>query len=125
MEKANGDEQDKEQARQAVQKAQNNPATVEDVRNSTTADLNNDGFVTLDEVVAMERAGLSDDEMIKRLEATNQIFELSADQQKYLRDRGVSQHVIDRMQQINADKREQILGDQNNNQTKGSEVISQ
>src|SRR6266487_520856 len=72
----------------AAQKAQSSPATAADAKNSSTADLNDDGFVTLDEVVAMRDAGISDKEMIKRLQKTQQYFELTADQQKYLRDHG-------------------------------------
>ena len=52
---------------QANNTAQSKPATVQDVNNSTTADLNHDGFVTLDEVAAMASAGLSEQEMVKRL----------------------------------------------------------
>lgn len=110
MEKADADEEDREEARQAVQEAQTDPATVEDVRQSDTADLNDDGFVTLDEVLAMQRAGLTDQTMLDRLEATDQIFELSPDQEQYLINRGVSRYVVDQMQQINLEQREQILG---------------
>ncbi|MFW6060934.1 MAG: glycine zipper domain-containing protein [Phycisphaeraceae bacterium] len=121
MEKADADDEDREEAREAVQEAQTDPATVQDVQQADTADLNDDGFVTLDEVLAMERAGLTDQEMINRLEATDQIFELSPDQEQYLADRGVSQRVIDQMQRINLEQREQILADTE----RGGEVIGQ
>jgi hypothetical protein len=78
----------------ADKKAQTAPATAADVRNATTADLNDDGFVTLDEVVAMKDAGLSDKEQITRLERTQQYFELTSEQEKYLEDRGVSHKVV-------------------------------
>jgi hypothetical protein len=71
---------DHDSATQATQKAQTHPATAQDVRNSNTADLNHDGFVTLDEVTAMQSAGLSDQEMLRRLRATDQIFELTSEQ---------------------------------------------
>jgi len=103
---------DTQGAAQAHQNAQANPATAAQVRNSTTADLNNDGFVTLDEVVAMKQAGLSDREMISRMKATGQVFELSSEQQQYLRDRGVSQNVITQMDSINQDKKQQLLNNQ-------------
>ena len=93
----------KEEAQQAVQKAQQNPASPADVKNSTTADLNNDGFVTLDEVVALEKAGLKDRDIIDRLERTQQYFELTPEQQKFLRDRGVSETVIAAMERMNPD----------------------
>ncbi|MDQ6630214.1 MAG: glycine zipper domain-containing protein [Verrucomicrobiota bacterium] len=97
--------QDQEAAAGAMHKAKENPATAEDARKAMTADLNNDGFVTLDEVVAMKSASLSDEQMIERMKATDQIFELTADQEKYLRDHGVSQEVVTQMAQINKNKR--------------------
>src|SRR6266566_6561027 len=80
------DDQSKAAAAAAAQKAQVEPASAVDVKKSTTADLNDDGFVTLDEVVAMKDAGLSDKEQINRLRATQQYFELTSDQEKYLED---------------------------------------
>lgn len=89
-----------EDARYANDRAQREPARPEDVRHSDTADLNRDGFVTLDEVVAMQKARLSDREMIDRLQRTNQYFELTADQEDYLRSRGVNNRVIYAMRDI-------------------------
>ena len=103
------DSNDKNSATSATRKAQENPATAEDARQSMTADLNLDGFVTLDEVVAMKEASFSDEKMIERLKATDQVFELTADQEKYLSDRGVSRSVIQQMAQINQDKRDAVL----------------
>jgi hypothetical protein len=74
---------------------------VEQARTATTADLNNDGFVTLDEVVAMKQAGLTDSEMIERLRATRQVFQLTDEQRRYLADRGVSSVVVDQMVAMN------------------------
>src|SRR5438094_2783609 len=58
---ANLDKKDKNKTREdgikASQNAQKNPAKASDVKESSTADLNDDGFVTLDEVVAMKDAG--------------------------------------------------------------------
>jgi hypothetical protein len=114
--KLTGNERD--EAIEAARSAESNPATAEQARRATTADINSDGFVTLDEVVAMEKAGFSDDEMVQRLRATDQIFELADEQEDYLTDRGVSRDVIREMEAINQDKREQLLGDR-----RGSEVI--
>jgi hypothetical protein len=112
MEKAeDADEEDREDARDAVREAQDNPATAEDARDADTADLNNDGFVTIDEVIAMAEAGLTDQEMIRRLRATDQIFELTPQQQDYLVANGVSPEVVDTMLNINRAERERILGD--------------
>lgn len=100
---------DSEGARQAAREAQAQPATVDDAQKATTADLDSDGFVTMDEVVAMERAGFSDEKMVDRLRATGQIFELTAEQKNYLRSRGVSENVITQLASINQDKREDLL----------------
>jgi hypothetical protein len=102
-------ERDRE-ARNAIREAQASPATVDDVRRSLTADLNGDGFVTTDELVAMERAGLGDDEIIRRLRDSGQIFDLSASQEDALLSAGVSRRVVTEMHSINRQEREEVLG---------------
>lgn len=102
-------ENNRDAATTATRKSQENPATSEDARQAMTADLNLDGFITLDEVAAMKDAGFSDEKMIARLKGTDQVFELTADQEKYLRDRGISQSVISQMAQINQDKRDSLI----------------
>jgi len=94
--------------------AQSHPATAADVANSSTADLNKDGFVTMDEVVAMKQAGLTDQQMIDRLQATGQVFELTPQQRQFLLDHGVSQNVVDQMGNINRAARNQIPGQTSN-----------
>ena len=96
-------DKNREDAIKASQRAEKEPARVEDVDRARTADLNDDGFVTLDEVVAMRKANLSDREMIDRLERTGQIFELTEFQKDYLRTRGVSDTVIREMVNMNQD----------------------
>jgi hypothetical protein len=98
---------DRDDARRAVERAQTDPATAAEARAATTADINNDGYVTLDEVIAMERAGLTDAEMIRRLEATGQFFELTPGQEQYLRDQGINNRVVVEMRNINQDVRQQ------------------
>jgi hypothetical protein len=97
-------------ARAAIRDAQTSPATARDVGRSWTGDLDGDGFVTTDELVAMEDAGLSDAQILERLRATGQIFDLSASQERDLRSAGVSARVISEMQQINRQRREEVLG---------------
>ena len=97
-------DKDEPAARDAQEKARQNPAKTEDVKGASTADLNGDGFVTLDEVEAMSRSGLSDEQMIQRLKATEQVFNLSTDQQQTLRDAGVSDYVLRTMPTINQEK---------------------
>lgn len=103
--------EDDDDAIAAVERAQDNPATVDDVRGSVTADLNDDGFVTLDEIVAMENAGLSDDEIIRRARATGQIFDLNQDQENFLTARGVSPRVVEELGDINREQKEQLLSE--------------
>jgi hypothetical protein len=108
------DDDDKEvrdKAQRAVDKARNNPASVEDAKQARTADINNDGFVTLDEVIALERADFTDREIIDRLEATGQVFDLNPSQEEALLDNGVSQTVVNRMRRINQKERERVLSD--------------
>ena len=96
-------------AEAAGRRARTEPVTAEQARTASTADVNNDGFVTLDEVVAMEQADLSDDEMLRRLEATGQVFDLTEQGKQYLRDRGVSDKVINQMANLNQARRELLL----------------
>ncbi|HYO09048.1 MAG TPA: glycine zipper 2TM domain-containing protein [Tepidisphaeraceae bacterium] len=98
--KKKGDGEMRQEAQTAADRAKADPASAEEAKVSTTADVNEDGFVTLDEVVAMEEAGLSNPEMIKRLRRTQQYFQLTADQEKYLRDRGVDNKVIEAMRDM-------------------------
>lgn len=103
---------ERDAAERSVQTAQSRPATAQDATRAQTADVNSDGFVTMDEVVAMRAAGFSDQQILERLAATGQVFELTAEQQRYLLDHGVSQYVVDRMLDLNRDVRDQLLGQQ-------------
>src|SRR5205814_908677 len=71
----------------ASDRDRDNPPSAAEARTARTADLNGDGYVTLNEVVALRKADLSDSEMIRRLEDTGQVFYLSGEQENYLRDR--------------------------------------
>jgi hypothetical protein len=93
----------------AAQRAQYDPATVAEARAASDADINDDGFVTLDEVIAMEQAGFTDREMLDRLEVTGHIFDLNASQRQHLLDNGVSRNVVDQMVDINRAERDRIL----------------
>jgi len=77
------------------------PDTVEHATTGASADSNKDGFVTLDEIADMEKNGISDDEMIRRMQVTGLTFDLNDEQRKFLSDRGVSQYVIDRLPDLN------------------------
>ena len=99
-----GSDDDYEEAVQASRRDRENPPTAADVRRARTADLNSDGFVTLNEVVAMEDADLSANDMVDRLEDTGQVFYLSESQEDYLRDKGVPDEVIRAMRTMNRDR---------------------
>jgi len=116
-----------EEARIADKRARDNPATAADARTARTADINGDGYVTMDEVVAMGKAGLSDDEMITRLERTGQFFELTSDQERYLTDHGVSRRVVTAMRDINQDVKNKAYdryGNGSSNTTNRNDRIS-
>jgi len=110
---------DAQAAQTSAQRAEQNPATAQDALRATSADVNGDGFVTMDEIVAMKRAGLSDETILARMRATDQVFELTDDQRRYLANAGVSSYVINSMETINQDKRTRLLNSSNNS------VISQ
>jgi hypothetical protein len=103
---------DHHSAETAARNAQEHPATAQDALRAATADINNDGFVTMDEVVAMRDAGLSEAQILDRLRATGQIFELTPDQRQFLLSRGVSQYVVDQMEDINRSTRDRLLNTQ-------------
>jgi hypothetical protein len=90
----------RQQAVAASNAAEASPSRLEQVHESTTADLNNDGFVTLDEVLAMTRAGMSDDEVIDRLRKTGYIFRVTPQQERYLTDRRAPQKVVDALREL-------------------------
>ncbi len=77
----------------AARNAEQSPARPLNARDATTADLNGDGFLTLDEVLAMSRAGLSDQEIISRIRGTGFVLHMTPEQERYLTDRGVSGQV--------------------------------
>ena len=53
----------------------------------------------------MAQYGLNDREMLDRLERTGQVFELSSEQEDELIAAGVSERVVDEMQELNPETR--------------------
>ena len=98
-------------AREAVEDARESPATAADVGGDDDADLNEDGFVTMDELIAMEDADLTDQEILDRLEATDQVFELSDDQRERLIDAGLSEALVASVEDVNREERDAVLED--------------
>ncbi len=103
---------DTQGAEEAVRRAQTTPATPQQAMNAPTADLNNDGFVTMDEIVAMKQAGLSDHEIVEKAQATGQVFELTPDQQRYLEERGLSRIAVNQLMDLNRDVRDRLVEQQ-------------
>jgi hypothetical protein len=95
-------------AETAVQKAQSSPATASQARAASTGDINLDGFVTMDEVVALKNAGFSDQEIIDRLKSTGQVFELTTEQRDHLVSAGLSRNLGNRIEDLNRDKRNDL-----------------
>lgn len=100
---------DQNGARQAARNSQEHPATPQQALAAPTADINGDGFVTMDEIVAMKQAGLTDAQMLQKLQATGQVFDLTPQQQQYLSSQGVDQYVLDQMPQLNRATRDRLL----------------
>ena len=82
--------------------SERNPAVASAVVAGGNADLNADGFVTTDEIIALEKANLTDAEIIERLRATQQVFGLTRDQERKLLDNGVSPRVVEALRGMNA-----------------------
>ncbi len=78
----------------AANKAKSSPASAADVSKSSTADLNRDGFITLDEIVALRQAGLSSHDIVNRMELTHAYFELTKDQERYLEDHSINPPIV-------------------------------
>jgi hypothetical protein len=102
---------DSEEAQAASRRAEQAPASPDQAKTATSADVNSDGFVTLDEVVALKDANLTDDQIIERLRTTRQVFELTPEQKRYLLDKGVSQNVVDQLDTLNRDVKDQLPSD--------------
>jgi hypothetical protein len=94
--KLQGDHADRatERARHANDQAEQRPAQTSDVLPHAVADLNGDGFITLDEITAMHRAGLDEPQMLERLRQAQAVFSATTRQQQYLLDRGVPAGVV-------------------------------
>lgn len=92
-----GKDVDEVAAVDASKEAETLPAKADGAEKASTADLNGDGFVTLDEVIAMHDAGMSAAEQIARLKASGDRFGLTRWQEQYLRDRGVEKAVVEAM----------------------------
>lgn len=77
------------------------PATIASVYTDDDADLNGDGMVTTDELVAMAHSELSQDQIIARLNATDQVFFVTARQRQRLLAYGVGADVVAELEELN------------------------
>jgi hypothetical protein len=105
----------RQEATRVSELAQRNPAVAEAVKDAPTADVNGDGWTTMDEIVAMKKAGLSDQQMTDRIRRTQQVFYVGPDQREYLRQHGVSQSVVEALDQSRANATGGAGGDANSN----------
>ena len=92
-----------EQRTRANEVSERSPALASAVISGGNADLNNDGFVTTDEIIAMHKAGLNDDEIVARSRSTQQIFQLSSDQEHRLLEAGLRPQTVARLRTLNAE----------------------
>lgn len=76
------------------------PATIASVYTDDDADLNGDGMVTIDEVVAMAHSELDQGQVMARLEATNQVFFFNAGKRQRLLTAGVAPDVVAKLQAL-------------------------
>lgn len=81
-------------AKRSNDEAEQHPAQVANVLPRAVADLNGDGFITLDEITAMKRAGLDESQMLLRLHQSAAVFSATTRQEQYLLDRGVPDAVV-------------------------------
>lgn len=116
-------EKDQGDATKASERAQKSPASIEQAKEARTADVNGDGYVTMDEVVSLQKAGFNDDEIISRLNKTGMFFDLSSKQQQYLRDNGVSGRVVSAMNTINPEVRAQAEARLREKNSAGGEAV--
>lgn len=96
-------------ASDAIQSARLNPAAPQMALTAKTADVNGDGFVTLDEIVALQAAGLTELEIVQRVRAGDYVFEMTDGQRNTLRQRGVTEGVITGIPIVNDSTRERLL----------------
>ena len=71
-----------------------------DFGRATSVDLDGDGIISLDEILALGRSGLNDAEVLERLEHTGRTFDLSTSQEQYLSECGVSDEMIARLRTL-------------------------
>lgn len=98
------------QAQQAARNAQRDPVTEQQALEADTADINDDGFVTMDELIAMEDAGLDDQRILERLRETDAVFDLNQEQADRLVTAGLSPDVVSELETINRDQRNEVIG---------------
>lgn len=92
---------DRAAARAASAEALMNPAMANQALIAPTADLNTNGFVTVDEVLAIKQSGATDDQLIDKLAATGQIFEVPPMLRNFLWGRGLEERTVATISQLN------------------------
>lgn len=93
---------DRAGAENAVRVAESYPALPSEVTPSRSADLNNDGFITGDELLALRQAGLTDAEILKKVEQAGQVLEVGGEEREWLWSKGFDEPFIDGLKGVNA-----------------------
>lgn len=73
----------------SVETSPNKPLPTTAAASASTADLNNDGFITLDEVIALHRARVAPEEIARRIRATRFVLAATPSQIDHLRAYGL------------------------------------
>lgn len=81
------------------------PPTVAKPADCPTADLNQDGYVTTAEVIALKASGLTDQEVLQKMEATGYIFEVTAEQEALLWANGMDRSQLELIPVLNEQAR--------------------
>lgn len=92
---------DKIGAERVVEAASSFPAQASQVTPGSTADLNQDGFITGDELVALKQAGLTEAQIVQRIEATGQVFDLRPEDRAWLWSNGMEANLVDALEGLN------------------------
>ncbi len=92
----------------ALTGARDDTITDEQVAKAVSADINNDGFVTIPEVLALQRTGYTDDDILQAVEEADVVLDLSRAQKGYLVEQNISTRVINGLDAINTDARQAL-----------------
>ena len=100
---------DRAAAETAVRLAREQAADTQGALRAPSADLNGDGLMTTDELIALSKVHTDDNALLRELAATGCVFELNPSQQDYLLAHDVPRSVVGRLPQLNSADRRRIM----------------